>query len=77
MISAPRYSQGRNGTAANQARAEALAERLAPILAEMRGQGLSLRQMAANLTDRGIPARHGGAWAASSIRRILARLAGH
>ncbi len=47
-----------------------------PIVVELRGQGLSLRAIAAELHRRGIRMRHcGTGWSASQVRRMLARAA--
>jgi DNA invertase Pin-like site-specific DNA recombinase len=65
----------RLGISAKQARANAFAMRLAPTLAEMRHQGLSLHQIAAALSARSILAPQNGAWTATAVRRVLARVA--
>jgi DNA invertase Pin-like site-specific DNA recombinase len=65
----------RMGVAAKKARADAFAARLAPTLAEMRQQGLSLHQMAAALTAKSILAPQNGAWTGTAVRRVLARMA--
>jgi hypothetical protein len=50
--------------------------RLLPLLRELAGRGLSLRQIAAQLDRRGVKTRYGpGGWSASSVRRALARAA--
>jgi hypothetical protein len=71
-----RSSRTRRATIANQAKADDFARGLAPILSEMQDQGMSLRSMAASLTHRGITARFGGVWSASSVKRVIARVAG-
>ena len=44
---------------------------LVPILADVRAAGeVSLRQVAAELNSRGIPAARGGTWTATQVRRI-------
>jgi hypothetical protein len=44
---------------------------MVPILAEVRATGAaSLRQVAAALNTRGIPAARGGAWTATQVRRL-------
>jgi Recombinase len=49
---------------------------LIPIVVELRDQGLSLREIAAELEKRGIKARWGWTrWSAAQVRRILARAA--
>lgn len=53
-------------------RARERAQDLAPILAEIRAGGaVSLRQIAAALNDRSVPAARGGAWTATQVRRVL------
>ena len=56
-------------------RAEAMerARKLAPLLAELKGAGMSARQMAAALTLRGIPTPTGGRWHAQTVIRMLDR----
>jgi DNA invertase Pin-like site-specific DNA recombinase len=57
-------------------RAEAIerARLLAPILAEFKSAGMSSRQMAAELTARGIVTPTGGRWHPQSVLRVLGRL---
>lgn len=51
------------------------AQDLAPTLAEIQGEGVtSLRQLAAGLNARGIPAPRRGEWSAVQVRRVLDRL---
>ncbi|QGY03525.1 resolvase [Methylobacterium mesophilicum SR1.6/6] len=53
-------------------RAEERARDLAPMIAAARAEGaVSLRQIAASLNARGIPAARGGAWSAAQIQRVL------
>lgn len=54
---------------AHHAAAVARAEELRPILAELAGQ--STRQIAAELTARGIPTPRGGRWQAQSVSNLL------
>jgi DNA invertase Pin-like site-specific DNA recombinase len=65
---------GRLGAVANRDRAEAFANKLAPIMAEMERRPLSLRQMAAELTAQGIQTPRGGQWTAAAVRAVLLRL---
>jgi DNA invertase Pin-like site-specific DNA recombinase len=58
--------------ARNRASALQRAEELRPILNEL--QGLPLRAIAGELTNRGIAAPNGGRWQANSVRRLLSRL---
>jgi DNA invertase Pin-like site-specific DNA recombinase len=49
------------------------ARQLAPILAELKSAGMSARQMAAQLTLRGIPTPTGARWHAQTVIRMLRR----
>jgi DNA invertase Pin-like site-specific DNA recombinase len=57
---------------AHKAAARARAEELRPTLAELAGK--STRQIAAELTVRGIPTSRGGRWQAQSVANILRHL---
>ena len=65
------------GTAASAAvRAAKAVERAAdvsPIIRELRAQGASLRQIAADLTARGIPTPRGSEWTATAVKRAVER----
>jgi len=64
------------GRARQQEIANSRAADLAPIIADIRATGAtSLRAMAAGLNDRGIPAARGGAWGASQVQKVIARMA--
>lgn len=53
------------------------AQGLAPVLAELRVQGItSLRAIAAELNARGMRTRRGGRWHVSNVRNLTARIAG-
>jgi DNA invertase Pin-like site-specific DNA recombinase len=69
---------GRNGAdrLAPAYRFEAIerAQRLAPVLQELRSAGLSARRMAAELTARGIPTPAGGKWYGLTVTRMLNRM---
>jgi|SRR5258707_5564605 DNA invertase Pin-like site-specific DNA recombinase len=69
---------GSNGTdrLAPAYRAEAIdrARQLAPVLAELKGFGMSARQIAAELTKRGISTATGARWHAQTVIRMLDRL---
>jgi DNA invertase Pin-like site-specific DNA recombinase len=69
---------GRNGAdqLAPTYRAKAIerAHQLAPMLAQMQTAGMSARQMAAQLTERGIPTPTGARWHAQTVIRMLERL---
>ena len=64
------------GTAAVQARAKAFAAQVGPTVEALRQAGLSLRQISARLTERGIKTARGGAWSADAVKSILDRLSG-
>ena len=59
------------GRAAIRARADAFSARLQPMVTDMRNQGMSLRQIAAVLTERGIQTSRGGAWSAVAVNAVL------
>jgi DNA invertase Pin-like site-specific DNA recombinase len=60
---------------ARQARSEARAADLAPIIKELQEAGkTSLRAIAAGLNERGIPTARGGEWSSPQVMRILERL---
>lgn len=63
-------------TAAIQARADARAADLAPIILELRQAGVtSYTGIAAGLTEKGIPTPRGGSqWKATQVARVLERL---
>src|SRR6516225_3954292 len=63
------------GVEALQARADAKAADLAPIIAELQAAGkTSLRAIAAGLNEAGIPTARGGEWSSPQVMRILERL---
>ena len=51
------------------------AKQLEPIITELRGEGLSLAKMAAELNKRKVPTPRGGRWDHSSVRNVVKRLA--
>jgi DNA invertase Pin-like site-specific DNA recombinase len=61
---------------ANHAAAMDRARRIAPLLLELQAAGLSARQMAAELSSRGIPAMNGGKWHAQTVLRAIERIGG-
>lgn len=66
-----------DGTLGAQARremADTFAAGLAPMLRPMRDKGLSLRAIAARLTERKIMTPGGGAWTAAAVKNVLARI---
>jgi DNA invertase Pin-like site-specific DNA recombinase len=64
----------RMGTEARQRRADAFAVSVGPMVAEMRQDGRSLRQIAAEMTLRGVKTANGGRWSADAVRAVLQRL---
>ena len=61
------------GTAALVARADAFASDVGPIAADLRRQGMSLRQVAATLAGQGIRTARGGEWTATAVKNLLSR----
>lgn len=55
--------------------ADAFAARVRPLVDDLQGEGLSLRQIAARLTDEGVETVRGGAWTADAVRRVMLRAA--
>lgn len=66
---------GRNGAITHRALAAEFYAPILPLVAELRGQGLSLRSIARELERRGIQTRHEfGRWHGRQVARLLARL---
>jgi hypothetical protein len=66
---------GRLAAKALQARSEARAADLAPIIKQLQAAGkTSLRAIAAGLNEQGIPTARGGEWSSPQIMRLLERL---
>jgi DNA invertase Pin-like site-specific DNA recombinase len=69
---------GKGGTALRAtvtANAQAFAQDLAPVLADIRAEGhTSLRAIAAELTRRGIQTRRGGKWQVSNVMGLVGRI---
>jgi DNA invertase Pin-like site-specific DNA recombinase len=63
-VLAPRYQQ----------EAERRAEKLAPIIRELQRRGLSLANIAVELSKRKVPTPRGGRWDHSSVRNVINRL---
>lgn len=61
------------GREAIQKRADAFAQSVAPMIAELRQAGCSLRQVAGKLTEHGIRTSRGGVWTADAVRQVLLR----
>jgi hypothetical protein len=57
-----------------RAEADEQARALAPTLRELQERGMSLRDMARELTKRKQPTPRGGAWHPQLVRRIVQRL---
>jgi DNA invertase Pin-like site-specific DNA recombinase len=61
--------------AARSAKADERASDVAPIIRELRDGGASLREIAAELTTRGIMTPRGSEWTATAVKRAAARTA--
>lgn len=61
------------GMQARQERADAFAAAVGPVIAALQAEGRSLRQVAADLTARGIRTPRGGAWTAAAVRAVVLR----
>lgn len=61
------------GAATRKANANKFAANVLPIVKELQDEGVSLRRIAATLNERGVKTARGGAWAATTVRNILAR----
>lgn len=66
---------GTLGVAALVKQADTFAASLRPIMQAMKDEGLSLRAIAASLTERGIKTARGGAWKATTVRNAMMRAA--
>jgi hypothetical protein len=63
------------GVEALQARADAKAADLAPVIKELQAAGkTSLRAIAEGLNEQGIPTVRGGDWSSPQVMRVLERL---
>lgn len=65
----------RAGVAGKQAKADAFAVRVLPVILRMHEEGKSLNQIASKLTASCVITAQGGAWTATGVRRVLARTA--
>jgi DNA invertase Pin-like site-specific DNA recombinase len=63
------------GAEGNRKAADAFAGCVGPVAQEMRRNGLSLRQIAAELATQGVRTARGGAWTATAVQNVLARVA--
>ena len=59
--------------AKNRAEADAFAARVRPMIEGLRAEGLSLRAIAAKLTERGVETARGGRWEAAQVCGVLLR----
>jgi DNA invertase Pin-like site-specific DNA recombinase len=59
--------------AKNRADADAFAARVKPTIEALRAEGLSLRAIAARLTEQGVETARGGRWEAAQVRGVLQR----
>lgn len=69
---------GKNGRVLAALNKAAAAERVAPIaplLSDLKGQGLTMRGMVAALNERGVPSPAGGKWHLANLHRALGRVA--
>jgi DNA invertase Pin-like site-specific DNA recombinase len=64
---------GKLGTAALQRRADDFAASVGPTVSKLRQTGASLRQIADELTARGIQTRRGGPWTPAGVLAVLKR----
>jgi hypothetical protein len=53
--------------------ADAFAAKVQPLITELSNQGMSLRQIAVELTARGVGTARGGRWNAALVRRVTLR----
>jgi recombinase len=58
----------------NKAAAMNRAEQLKPLLGELVAAGMSARQIAAEMTARGVPTPSGGRWHPQSVTRVMDRV---
>ena len=66
---------GRQRAKENKAAADAHAATLAPLIRELRADGITtVRAVAAELNRRAVPTPRGGAWHPTSVARLLARV---
>ena len=64
-------ADGAAGVKARQERAAARYAAVRPMVAEMRQDGMSLRQIAAVLAERGVQTERGGQWTAAAVNAVL------
>jgi DNA invertase Pin-like site-specific DNA recombinase len=61
------------GSAALRRASDEFAQRVRPVITELRAGGMSFRRLAAELTNRGIRTMRGGTWTAMTVRNVLLR----
>ena len=63
------------GRAAQSARADERAKKIAPVIAELRARGVTtLKKIGEALSARGIAAPRGGPWSDAQVKKLLARI---
>lgn len=65
----------RKGAAVRVVKADRHAETVRPLIEQLKGQGMPLRQIAAELNARNVKTARGGAWHAMTVRNVLQRAA--
>ena len=70
-----RMPDPQEGVQAIKAQADAFAARVRPLVDDLRGQGMSLLQIAERLETEGVETARGGAWTADAVRRVMQRAA--
>jgi DNA invertase Pin-like site-specific DNA recombinase len=73
----PTDADRRKAALAVTQRAASAAADLAPVLVQLRAEGVASQTgMAAALNSRGVPTPRGGTWTATAVRRVVARVQG-
>ena len=62
------------GAAVRVAKADRHAEMVRPFVEQLKGQGMSLRQIAAELNSRNVKTARGGMWHAMTVRNLIQRV---
>jgi DNA invertase Pin-like site-specific DNA recombinase len=62
------------GRPVRTAEADAFAQRVVPLIADLRQQGFSLARVARTLTGKRVKTACGGAWTATAVKNAMARL---
>lgn len=65
----------RRGAEVRIAKADRHAETVRPLIEQLKGQGMALRQIATELNARNVKTARGGAWHAMTVRNVLQRAA--